>query len=101
MDVLVHCVFWCDRLCENGSIRGVSKNVRRLTKAFFCPRVAVVVVTVPFPETGAIMSHKFEAIDPFGTFPGIELRHDEAQWPAVFGREWFAVSTVCEDNVVT
>jgi len=57
----------------------------------FFEGVAVEVVAVLLPETGLVVVHEFEAADPFDAFPGVEMRHDEAQWVAVIGGEGFAV----------
>ena len=59
----------------------------------------MVVVAVPFPKALAVMGHKFEGVDPFGAFPGVEFGYNEAQGPAMFGGKWFTIAAVGKDDV--
>jgi hypothetical protein len=60
----------------------------------------MVVVSIPFPKAFAVVGHKFETIDPFGTFPSVEFGYYKAQGPTVVSREGFAIATVGKDDVV-
>src|SRR5687768_11054456 len=59
--------------------------------ALFLPRVPVGVVPVHLPEPWLVVLHETEPAYPFGGLPEIEVRHQEARWAAVLGRERFAV----------
>ena len=48
-------------------------------------------IAVAFPEAGFVVLDQFDAADPFGGFPGVEMGDDEAGWGAVFGGEGLAV----------
>ena len=70
----------------------VVKMVRRLiAKAFLLPGVAVHVVAVALPEAGAVFGEEFEAAEPFGALPGVELGDDQAGGCAVFDGERLAI----------
>jgi hypothetical protein len=68
--------------------------------AFFEPRVSPIVITTDFPEPSDIFSEKFNAADPFGAFPGVELRHNQAERPAVVRSEILTIKAMGEDNIV-
>src|SRR6478752_10095170 len=59
--------------------------------ALLAPRVTDVVVAALLPEPAAVGRHVFDAPDPFGPLPGVQMRHDETQRESVFGGEQFAV----------
>src|SRR6516162_2543207 len=44
------------------------------------PGVAIIVVAKRLPEAGLILFHKTNSPDPFGTFPKIEMRHEQPSW---------------------
>ena len=48
-------------------------------------------ISVALPEAGFVVFDQFDAADPFGGFPGVELGDDEAGGGAVFGGEGLAV----------
>jgi hypothetical protein len=62
----------------------------------FPPGVTVVVVSVHLPEPRLVVLHEAKAAYPLGGLPEIEVWHQEARWPAVFGRERLTV--VLPDN---
>ena len=49
-----------------------------------------------FPEAGAILGHKFQAVEPLGAFIGVEFGNQQAHRAAVIGFEVLAI--VFEDN---
>src|SRR5580693_517341 len=59
--------------------------------ALLFPRIAVGVIAVAFPEAEAVVVEELKPAHPLHTFPGIEMRDDEAQRTAMFGRQGFAV----------
>lgn len=66
--------------------------VRRLiAKTFLLPRVTVHMITVAFPKAGAVFGQKFEATEPFGALPGVELGDDQPGGGTVFDREGLAI----------
>ena len=58
--------------------------------ALLSPGVAQHVVAVLFPEAGAIGAEDLDAGDPLGAFPQVEMRHDEADRPAMLPRQRLA-----------
>src|SRR5262249_28965923 len=40
----------------------------------------IIVVAKRLPEAGLILFHKADSPDPFGTFPKIEMRHEQPSW---------------------
>ena len=74
--------------------------VRRLiAKTFLLPRVPMHMIAVAFPETGTVFSEEFEAAEPFGALPGVELGDDEAGGSAVFDAERLAVVVGSDEGV--
>ena len=66
--------------------------VRRLiAKTFLLPRVPVHMISVAFPEAGAVFGKEFESAEPFGALPGVELGDDQAGGGTVFDREGLAI----------
>ena len=56
-------------------------------------------IAVAFPETEAFFVQQHEAANPFDTFPGVKVRHDEAKRPAVFGGKRYAIVIESEENI--
>ncbi len=67
--------------------------------AFFGPGVAVHVVAVLFPEAGGVVGEEFDAADPFGGLPEVELGDDEADGEAVVWGEGLVVVFEGEEAV--
>src|SRR4051812_26708840 len=53
----------------------------------FLPRVAAKVVPVLLPEPGLVLGAQVEAAYPFGAFPEVKVRHEQARRPAVLRLE--------------
>src|SRR5207248_714774 len=68
--------------------------------ALFLPVVRVVVVAVALPEAGLVGRAQLEAPEPLRALPEVAARDDEAERPAVVGRERLAVGLVGEERVV-
>src|SRR5207253_10767035 len=56
----------------------------------FLPRIAVVVVTERFPESGLVTLDQAKPADPLRALPEIKMRYDKPRRTAVFGRERLA-----------
>src|SRR5579883_136163 len=63
------------------------RRVKRSAIALLRPGIAMVVVSPLFPEARAVGGDEFDAPDPFGALPEIELRHDRAHRPAMLAGE--------------
>src|SRR5579885_201521 len=68
--------------------------------AFLAPGIRVIVVAAHFPEPAAIPIAELDRAHPFGALPGIELRHDEPQRPAMIGFQVAAVVAMRQHHVV-
>src|SRR5260370_13219356 len=60
--------------------------------ALVLPGVGMHVVAVDFPEAGRVDVEELEATQPLCALPEVELGHDQAEGPAVVGREVLAVA---------
>ena len=56
-------------------------------------------IAVALPETEAVVVEQREAADPLDAFPGVEMRNDQAQRCAMFGRERLAIVIEGEENI--
>src|SRR5437588_2058313 len=63
------------------------------------PGVAAHVVAALLPEARAVFRKELDALDPLGRLPCVELRDDEADGAAVFGRDGLAVVRPGEERV--
>ena len=71
--------------------------------AFFRPRIAAHVVAAVspfFPEARPIFFHELNSANPFGTFPSVELWHDEPNGKTVVRGERLAVVFQGEQAVI-
>jgi hypothetical protein len=50
----------------------------------FFPRIAAVVIAADFPVARCIVVAEFDALQPLGAFPEIEMRHHQPHRAAVF-----------------
>src|SRR5260370_7278144 len=51
--------------------------------SLFRPGIAAVVIAAHFPIARRVLATEFDALQPFGALPEIEMRHDEAHRAAV------------------
>src|SRR5947209_572152 len=56
-------------------------------------------VAALFPEASLVLFEEAHALDPLGGFPGVELRDDQADGAAVFGRNRLAVVRPGEERI--
>src|SRR6188768_987032 len=68
--------------------------------ALLVPGVAAHVVAVALPEAGPVFGHELEAAQPLGTFPEVEVRHEQSERPAVIGGDILAVATKRQEHIV-
>src|SRR5712692_10402606 len=71
-------------------------NPVRLPVALFFPGIGAVVVAALLPETGAIMLHKLQAVEPPRALVGIEFRYEQAYRAAVI--RFKVLSIVFDDD---
>src|SRR5215207_4364748 len=64
------------------------------------PGVAAHVVAALLPEAGLVLGEEADALDPLGRLPRVEARDDEADRPAVLGRDGPAVVRPREERVL-
>src|SRR5438552_13476580 len=67
--------------------------------ALLLPGVAIGMIAVALPETEAVVVEQREAADPLDAFPGVEMRNDQAQRCAMFGRERLTIVIEGEENI--
>src|SRR5207253_4869283 len=70
------------------------------TVALFAPGVAAHVVAVLLPETGTVAVHELEPAEPLGALPEVQVGHEQAQRPAVLGRDRLAIAHVDQHVLV-
>src|SRR5437868_12116549 len=64
------------------------------------PRISPHVVAVALPEAGAVAVGEFEAAEPLGAFPEVEVGDDETERAAVVGGQRLAVVVGSQEDVV-
>src|SRR5438270_4288714 len=65
----------------------------------FLPRIAVVVVTERFPESGLVTLDQAKPADPLRALPEIKMRYDKPRGTAVLGRERLAVVLIGNESL--
>src|SRR3954470_22765134 len=88
----------------SSTLRGdVARSVERVSVtgiALLGPRVASVVVTAGFPETGRIAAEDFDALQPLRAFPEIQMRHYQPHRAAVLRLQRRARPAMREQGVL-
>ena len=56
-------------------------------------------VSVSLPEACAVVRYEFDACNPFGSLPGVQLRNDAASGAAVFCRKRFSIVSERDQRV--
>src|SRR6185437_5414596 len=77
-----------------------SRLVTKLAIAFLPPGVAAIMIAALFPKALTIGGHEFDAPQPFGALPEIELGHDGAHRAAMLARQRPALPGMGEQHVL-
>src|SRR5262245_40495850 len=71
-----------------------------LVVALLEPGIAVVVIAAHLPEARLVVHREFNALDPLGALPEVELRDHHAQRPAMLAADRLAVPAPGQQRVV-
>src|SRR5882757_9128978 len=66
-------------------------HLRIVGIALLGPGIGAIVIAVDFPIARLVHAREFDTRKPLGALPEIKMRHDEAQWPAMFARQRLAL----------